>query len=111
MEALRVNTNFRLNTIKILLLTSTLLGLNATSQAGEVKSAQPLSVVYGFKEGKNKSIYLSDEQGLERIKIVDATSSDGYPSVSPTRMIKMDVTRFGWSNLYWFVVTVVRSTV
>lgn len=78
MEALRVYT------IKMLLLTFTFLGFSTSSQAGEEMSPNPLSIVYGFKEGKNKSIYLSDEQGLERIKIVDATSSDGYPSVSPT---------------------------
>jgi len=59
-------------------------GLTAASQTDEKVTSQPLSIIYGFKEGKNKSIYLSDEQGETRIKVVDATVSDGYPAVSST---------------------------
>lgn len=48
------------------------------------ESDLPLSIVYGFKDGKTKSLYLSDEQGKRRLKVVNATLSDGYPAVSPS---------------------------
>jgi TolB protein len=74
----------RINGIKILLLSISILGLTAVCQANEKVASQALSIIYGFKEANNKSIYLSDEQGKTRIKLVDATTSDGYPAVSPT---------------------------
>ncbi|MGC0118121.1 TolB family protein [Pseudoalteromonas piscicida] len=40
-------------------------------------------VIYGFKDGNSKAIYLSDQDGKSPVKIVKATSSDGYPAVSP----------------------------
>lgn len=77
----------RVNRIKILLLSIiSILGLTAASQANEKVTSQHLSIIYGFKEGKNKSIYLSDEQGKTRIKVLDCPTKDGcgYPAVSPT---------------------------
>ena len=70
--------------IKLLLLSISILSLTTVCQANEKVTSQPLSIIYGFKEAKNKSIYLSDEQGKTRIKVVDATVSDGYPAVSPS---------------------------
>tara|TARA_R110001606_G_scaffold365453_1_gene520304 strand:+ start:1949 stop:2869 length:921 start_codon:yes stop_codon:yes gene_type:complete len=67
-----------------ILLSIVILSLTVSSQANEKVTSQPLSIIYGFKEANNKSIYLSDEQGKIRIKVVDATNSDGYPTVSPT---------------------------
>ena len=59
------------------------LGLIPVSQADNINAKQ-LSIVYGQKQGKTKAIYLSDEAGKTRIKVVDATVSDGYPAVSPS---------------------------
>jgi TolB protein len=54
-------------------------------QVTEKDNSQPLSIIYGFKEGDNKSIYLSDEQGNRRIKVIDVpNNAGGYPAVSPT---------------------------
>lgn len=73
-------------TIRIasLLLSILTLGLTAACQTNGDTASQPLSIIYGFQEANNKSIYLSDEQGKTRIKVVDATTSDGYPAASPT---------------------------
>jgi len=72
--------------IKSLLLSVFILGLTVASQAIEKVSYQPLSIIYGFKEANKKSIYLSDEQGKTRIKVLDCPTNDGcgYPAVSPT---------------------------
>ncbi|MBC3767540.1 TolB family protein [Neptunicella marina] len=70
--------------IETLLLSITILSLAAPCKGDEQLPSKPLSLVYSFKEGKNRAIYLSDEEGKTRIKIVDSTSSDGYPAVSPT---------------------------
>jgi TolB protein len=70
--------------IKVLLLLIFILGLTTACQTNKNLNSQPLSIAYGFKEGKNKAIYLSDEDGKTRIKVVDVTDSDGYPAVSPT---------------------------
>lgn len=75
--------NIKVNRMKILL-SIVFLSLTVPSQANEIVTSQPLSIIYGFKEANNKSIYLSDEQGKMQIKVVDATNSDGYPTVSPT---------------------------
>jgi len=61
-----------------------LLSLTTICQANEKSTSQPFSIIYGFKEANNKSIYLSDDEGKTRIKVVDATTNDGYPAVSPT---------------------------
>ncbi len=70
--------------IKYLLLSITILGLTTGCQTNKTATSQPFSIIYGFKEANNKSIYLSDEQGKTRMKVVDATTNDGYPAVSPT---------------------------
>lgn len=60
------------------------MGFTTASQATNVDD-QTLSIVYGHKEkGKPKALYLSDEEGKTRLKVVNATLSDGYPAVSPT---------------------------
>lgn len=74
----------RFTGITILLLSSFTLGLTTGCQSIKKVDDQPLSIVYGHKEGKSKAIYLSDEEGITRIKLVDATDSDGYPAVSPS---------------------------
>lgn len=70
--------------IKCLLLSISILTLTTGCQATKTPTSQPFSIIYGFKEANNKSIYLSDEQGKTHIKVVDATTNDGYPAVSPT---------------------------
>jgi TolB protein len=74
----------RFQRVKILLISIPTLGLMTGCQVTEKDNSEPLSIIYGFKEANNKSIYLSDEQGKTRIKVVDATTNDGYPAVSPT---------------------------
>jgi TolB protein len=74
----------RFKRVKILLISISILGLTTGCQVTEKANSQPLSIIYGLKEENNKSIYLSDEQGKTRIKVVDATTNDGYPAVSPT---------------------------
>ena len=74
----------RFQRVTILLISISTLFLTTVCQANEKVTSQPLSIICGFKEANNKSIYLSDEQGKTRIKVVDATTSDGYPAVSPT---------------------------
>lgn len=71
--------------IKSLLLSFSILGLTAGCQTNKTETSQPLSIIYGFKEASSKAIYLSDEEGKTRIKVVDAPASNtiGYPAVSP----------------------------
>lgn len=68
---------------KISLLSLISVGL-MTYTANAKDASESFSIIYGFKEGKNKAIYLSDETGQSRIKVADLTDSDGYPAVSPT---------------------------
>ncbi|MBU2972267.1 DUF5050 domain-containing protein [Pseudoalteromonas sp. C2R02] len=72
-----------LDKIKTMLLSSSVLVLLSACQSTTPSSSVEYSLVYGFKEQKSKSIYLSDETGQSRIKIADVTKHDGYPSVSP----------------------------
>jgi len=72
-----------LNKIKALLVSSSVLVLLSACQVTEPSSSATYSLVYGFKEQKSKSIYLSDETGQSRIKIADVTTYDGYPNISP----------------------------
>ncbi|MDK2596649.1 TolB family protein [Pseudoalteromonas obscura] len=41
------------------------------------------SFIYSAKEGDNRSVYLSDQYGRDRLKVIDLTNNDGYPSISP----------------------------
>ena len=41
------------------------------------------SIIYSSKETKNRAIYLSDENGKSRLKVIGHTDNDGYPEVSP----------------------------
>ena len=71
--------------MKYLLLSICIVGLTIGCQANEIATSQPFSIIYGFSEGDNKSIYLSDEQGKRRIKVIDVpNNAGGYPAVSPT---------------------------
>jgi TolB protein len=71
--------------IKYLLLSIFFIGLTAGCQTNKAATFQPFSIIYGFKDGDNKSIYLSDEQGKRRIKVIDVpNNAGGYPAVSPT---------------------------
>lgn len=49
------------------------------------QSAEPhgYSFIYSAKEGNNRSVFLSDEYGQNRLKVIDLTNNDGYPSISP----------------------------
>jgi len=71
--------------IKCLLLSFCFIGLTTGCQTNKISTSQPFSIIYGYKEGDNKSIYLSDEQGNRRIKVIDVpNNAGGYPAVSPT---------------------------
>jgi len=71
--------------IKCLLLCFCFIGLTTGCQTNKTTTSQPFSIIYGFKDGDNKSIYLSDKQGKRRIKIIDVpNNAGGYPAVSPT---------------------------
>jgi len=74
----------RFQRVKILLISISTLGLATACEVTEKINSQPLSIIYGFKEANNKSIYLSDEQGKTRIKVLDCPTHDGcgYPAVS-----------------------------
>ena len=51
------------------------------NDAGEHKL---FSLVYSKMETNGRSIYLSDKDGTNQIKVVDITAGDGYPAISPT---------------------------
>ncbi len=72
--------------IKSLLLSIFILGSAVGCQTNKTASSLPLSIIYGHKDEGNKAIYLSDEKGKIRVKVVDAPASNtiGYPAVSPT---------------------------
>jgi len=75
----------RFQLIKTLLISISTLGLMTGCQVTEKANSQPLSIIYGFQEANNKSIYLSDEQGNRRVKVIDVpNNAGGYPAVSPT---------------------------
>ena len=74
----------KLKGVKLVLLAIIALIVSTTSQSVLKIDSEQLSLIYGFKEGKGKAIYLSDETGKTRLKVADVTDSDGYPSVSPS---------------------------
>ncbi|MBQ4861037.1 PD40 domain-containing protein [Pseudoalteromonas sp. MMG013] len=75
----------KISGIKCLLFSICFLSVTTGCQTNQKATSQPYSIIYGFKEGDNKSIYLSDEQGKRRIKIIDVpNNAGGYPAVSPT---------------------------
>ena len=70
--------------IKTLLLCAAILGLTVGCQTVKTKNPQPFSIIYGYQEGDKKSIYMSDEQGNKRLKVLDLpNNAGGYPTVSP----------------------------
>ena len=69
--------------LNVILRTILILILTTGCHVSKAETASPLAIVYGGFEGNEKAIYLSDEQGERRIKVVSATLSDGYPAVSP----------------------------
>ena len=74
----------KLSAITVGVLSITFFCASAISNTDSEETNQPLSLVYGFKEGESKSIYLSDQDGNKRLKVVSATLSDGYPAMSPS---------------------------
>lgn len=76
--------NKNISGTKLLLLSISILCFSTSCLANKTANLPSLSLIYGFKEANSKAIYLSDEEGKTRIKVVDATASDGYPAVSPT---------------------------
>ncbi|MCV2884004.1 DUF5050 domain-containing protein [Aestuariibacter sp. AA17] len=72
------------NRVRVLLLFIIILGVAAPCQANKQVHSQHFSLIYSFKEEKKRSIYLSVDEGKTRIKVVDATNSDGYPAVAPS---------------------------
>jgi len=72
-----------LNKVKVLLVSGTVCAFLSACQVTEPSSPVSYSLVYGAKEQKTKSIYLTDEAGLSHIKIADMTDNDGYPAMSP----------------------------
>ena len=72
--------------IKLLLISISTLVSMAACKISQEPNSQPLSIIYSYVGDNTKAIYLSDEEGKTRIKVVDAPDSDGdgYPAVSPT---------------------------
>lgn len=71
--------------LKPLILTLYIVGLTAGCQTDETSKPQPYSIAYGYQDGDTKSLYLSDEQGKRRIKVIDLpNNAGGYPAFSPT---------------------------
>ena len=49
----------------------------------EIPSSAPHTILYSSNEPNGREIYLSDDEGISRIKITSFTGDDGYPAVSP----------------------------
>lgn len=68
-----------------------LTGCQSSSKAVTSEKALPLkkelgpeyTIIYGAVESGKKSLFLTDDEGRSRLKVTDATLSDGYPAVSP----------------------------
>jgi len=75
-----------LSGIKLLLISISTLALMTGCKTTQEPNSQPLSIIYSYVGDNSKAIYLSDEEGNTRIKVLDSPDSegDGYPSVSPT---------------------------
>ena len=70
--------------MKLQLLTILSLIVFAGSVSANSDESLPLTLIYGFVDGDNKSIFLSDEDGKRRIKVIDLpNNAGGYPAVSP----------------------------
>lgn len=74
----------QLKRIVTLLTSISVLTLATGCQVNKVTSSAPLAIIYGHKNADGKGIYMSDEEGKTRVKVLNATLSDGYPAVSPT---------------------------
>lgn len=82
--AYRTNINHIGNGKALIIFAILIVGIASGCQHEKSISAEPLSIIYGHKEGKNKAIYLSDQQGKQRIKVIDTPKDGGgYPAVSP----------------------------
>ncbi|MBE1299317.1 MAG: DUF5050 domain-containing protein [Alteromonadaceae bacterium] len=70
--------------VKILLLSFFTLCLTTIGHANAKDMSASLAIIYGgVDETGTKALFLSDESGKRRVKIISATLSDGYPAVSP----------------------------
>ena len=77
---MKSNLCIRLQVVTLIVASSAqLLGCESTSNP----QVNPYKLIYSSLESKNRSIYLSDEYGKQRLKVVDVTVSDGYPVISP----------------------------
>ncbi|WP_448564888.1 TolB family protein [Thalassotalea ganghwensis] len=72
--------------LKVFLASSSIFFISMFSHAAPETMEQPFSIIYGFKEGNTKAIYLSDAKGKQRVKVLETEASDGYPAVSPNGM-------------------------
>ena len=68
--------------IKVFLASSSIYFISMFSQAAVEVAPQPYSIIYGYKDGSSKSIYMSDAAGKQRVKLLETEASDGYPAVS-----------------------------
>ncbi|MEP5321603.1 hypothetical protein, partial [Marinobacter alexandrii] len=55
----------------------------STLQQSEVLASDAYAIVYSSQEPNGREIYLADNEGSFRIKIIGVTGNDGYPAVSP----------------------------
>ena len=70
--------------IKLFLLLVSTLYLATVWHANAKNISKPLAIIYGgVDKTARKALYLSDESGERKVKIISATLSDGYPAVSP----------------------------
>ncbi len=74
----------QLKKITTLLLYTSVSILAAGCQTNNTSLTKPFSIIYGHKNADGKGIYMSDNEGKVRVKVISATLSDGYPAVSPT---------------------------
>lgn len=51
--------------------------------ASEPSPSESYTIVFSARESDAREIFLSDEDGSSRIKVVSLTGDDGYPSMSP----------------------------
>ncbi len=71
------------NALQQLFLSSSMMVVLSACQSTVEDVSEKYALAYGGIEQNQKAIFLTDENGLSRVKIADLTKLDGYPAVSP----------------------------
>lgn len=69
--------------VRTLLIATILSALVVGCQTSQEAASSAYYLVYSAREENGRTVYVSDEEGNLRLKVSDATPSDGYPAVSP----------------------------